>query len=252
MVSPPPLWPLEDPLLVPTFPGKSLWADWASGDLQAEDPLVDRIVVLLYADAVTWMACREGRSQVCPLLHPTQVNVDTREGVLCSPSARARRIWLQPYMGLTLALLLLLLHTTPPPIILDYVATLYCTTAHWPLPQNLPFKIGIRFLELFMEHGYVWLFKFGLAIHRHFREPLLAAKQPNALYKILRLEHETDSIDENVLSKALQYDLSGKDIPGLRQKMYDTIIGPRLEKARQLAEEAEDDDMSDFSDEDEE
>jgi len=118
--------------------------------------------------------------------------------------------------------------------------------------QNLPFKIGIRFLELFMEHGYVWLFKFGLAIHRHFREPLLAAKQPNALYKILRLEHETDSIDENVLSKALQYDLSGKDIPGLRQKMYDTIIGPRLEKARQLAEEAEDDDMSDFSDEDEE
>ena len=63
---PPPPWPLEDPLLVPTFPGKSLWADWASGDLQVEDPLVDRIVVLLYADAVTWMACREGRSHGPP------------------------------------------------------------------------------------------------------------------------------------------------------------------------------------------
>lgn len=32
------------------------------------------------------------------------------------------------------------------------------------------------FLRHFLTGGYLWLFQFALAVHRHFREPLLAAK----------------------------------------------------------------------------
>eukprot|EP00667_Euglena_gracilis_P015595 EG_transcript_16233 len=118
--------------------------------------------------------------------------------------------------------------------------------------QALPFEKGVVFLRHFLTGGYLWLFQFALAVHRHFREPLLAAKTHAEVYAILRLEKAVlaeHPIGDDVFAQALTYEFPDLDIAAARQAAYDTHLKARIERARQMAEE---DDLSDFDDEDDE
>uniref|UniRef100_A0A7S4C9Y5 Rab-GAP TBC domain-containing protein n=1 Tax=Eutreptiella gymnastica TaxID=73025 RepID=A0A7S4C9Y5_9EUGL len=118
--------------------------------------------------------------------------------------------------------------------------------------QSLPFELGVVYLKHFFEGGYIFLFQFAIALHWHFKEKLLAAKDHAEVYSILRLERKVlqeTPITEAVFAQALTYSFPDLDIDKARQTAYDTHLKARIERARQLAEE--DDDLSDFDDEDE-
>eukprot|EP01012_Entosiphon_sulcatum_P022265 TRINITY_DN2718_c0_g1_i1.p1 TRINITY_DN2718_c0_g1~~TRINITY_DN2718_c0_g1_i1.p1 ORF type:complete len:342 (+),score=76.68 TRINITY_DN2718_c0_g1_i1:36-1028(+) len=124
--------------------------------------------------------------------------------------------------------------------------------------QVLPFRLLIpHYFRRFLTHGQIYLFQFGLALHKHFQSHLLGAKGVPELFAILRFEKsflEKNPITEELFDSALQYDLSGLDSAAAREHAYNTHLKARLERARKLREEQEedDDDLLDEEDEDDE
>eukprot|EP01010_Urceolus_cornutus_P005226 NODE_898_length_1250_cov_224.090758_g684_i0.p1 GENE.NODE_898_length_1250_cov_224.090758_g684_i0~~NODE_898_length_1250_cov_224.090758_g684_i0.p1 ORF type:complete len:340 (+),score=111.90 NODE_898_length_1250_cov_224.090758_g684_i0:78-1022(+) len=118
--------------------------------------------------------------------------------------------------------------------------------------QSLPFESGVIFFEEFLKGGYIYLFQFALAMHNHFRDELLAAKDHAAVYTILRLDASAlakKPITQETFAKALTYEFPGLDITAAREEAYNTHLKARIERAKQLAEM--DDDLSDFDTEEE-
>eukprot|EP00667_Euglena_gracilis_P009613 EG_transcript_9770 len=106
--------------------------------------------------------------------------------------------------------------------------------------QNLPFQLGLPFLERFLRGGHGWLFQFALAVHAHFREQLLATKSADVLLGILRLDPKVTAanpITPELFHSALGYDLSAVDIPARRVQAYETHLKARMERARAMAAE---------------
>jgi len=119
--------------------------------------------------------------------------------------------------------------------------------------QALPFETGVVFLQHFLDGGQRWLFQFALALHRHFRGPLLKATNHSQVYAILRLEKAVlaeHPIDAAVFAEALTFEFPDLDLAEARKEAYDKHLRARIDRARQMAENT--DDLSDFDDEDDE
>jgi len=119
----------------------------------------------------------------------------------------------------------------------------------------LPFDALFKFFDAFFEHGYIYLFKFGLSLIQHVHDSLLATSDISLLYSILRLDPVnlllTDELALSIVTKALSYDLSKYNIKELRISLFETKLKERLKKANFKDQEEDDDDEED-DDEDEE
>ena len=96
---------------------------------------MDRTVAWLHADAWTWMACQEGRSQVCSQICLALAEVRQRTPFPVSMLTLIGRSNRPPYQGPTLALLFLLLpHPSHlPPISITHPSNI----PHTPLSASL-------------------------------------------------------------------------------------------------------------------
>jgi hypothetical protein len=115
----------------------------------------------------------------------------------------------------------------------------------------LPFSALFPFVEGFIEHGFTFLFRFGLSLVSVLREPLLASTNNGEAYAILRLEHATPDTCNSILeSKNLeQYgDLSNYDFVAKRVELYDLHLRARMESAAaaQANEEQEETELCGF------
>jgi len=120
----------------------------------------------------------------------------------------------------------------------------------------LPFDALFLFFEMFLQHGYTFLFQFGLSFFEHTKDAILKAKQQADIYAILRLENKKEEdLALQIVEKALKYDLSEFNFKELRTKMYEEKLKARLEAAKKsgfVNQQESDDEEDSEEDEDEE
>eukprot|EP00005_Dracoamoeba_jomungandri_P007524 CAMPEP_0174269368 /NCGR_PEP_ID=MMETSP0439-20130205/40765_1 /TAXON_ID=0 /ORGANISM="Stereomyxa ramosa, Strain Chinc5" /LENGTH=316 /DNA_ID=CAMNT_0015358103 /DNA_START=46 /DNA_END=996 /DNA_ORIENTATION=- len=114
----------------------------------------------------------------------------------------------------------------------------------------LPFEALFSFFESFLEHGFTFLFQFGLSYIEHVESRLLETSQHNELFGILRfdanLDWTTEELAKQIVEGAANYeeDVKGVDYKQLREEVFESSgLKARLERAKQRAEESD----SDFS-----
>ena len=129
----------------------------------------------------------------------------------------------------------------------------------------LPYASLFDFYELFFQHGYAYLFRFGIAYVEKFEDKLLAAKDTSGIMTILRAEdprcdwkptadmiarHEKEDIFGQIVKEAVDIDL-GVDLEAMREE-EGIRVAEAVERARKRDQELKEmysDDEIVFSDE---
>lgn len=121
----------------------------------------------------------------------------------------------------------------------------------------LPFQPLFSFFEKFMQGGYRFLMRFGLALVEQMKDRLVKTTDPSQLFGLLRLDKnflgpdvDPVALGFKILEESDKFDLSGVDFAALRKEMYETKLKARLEAAKKRAEES-DEELSDFDSEEE-
>eukprot|EP01086_Lenisia_limosa_P004386 TRINITY_DN19651_c0_g1_i1.p1 TRINITY_DN19651_c0_g1~~TRINITY_DN19651_c0_g1_i1.p1 ORF type:complete len:315 (-),score=87.32 TRINITY_DN19651_c0_g1_i1:45-989(-) len=119
----------------------------------------------------------------------------------------------------------------------------------------LPFSALFQYFESFIREGYVFCFKFGMAVLKHFEARILALKNAGEIYALLRMDPSvvSDEDCQACLDLASEITFDVDQIPELRTK-HGEIIEARFEAARQRAAEvySDEEDFDDFTDTDDE
>jgi len=131
--------------------------------------------------------------------------------------------------------------------------------------QILPFETLYPFFELFLEHGFKFLFQFGLSLVDLLQEHLLAADNAGAVFELLRLEPKVVAVTNKaapngkikldatkLLKHALDFDINDTDFATLRKTLFEKHLKERLAQAKAFAQKKkeEDNDSAEDSDED--
>jgi len=118
----------------------------------------------------------------------------------------------------------------------------------------LPIEILFVFFEAFLQHGQQYLLQFGLALVQELKQEIKASNRDTSkLYAILRLEKYSDRASK-IVDNAAHFQLGELDMETLRTQAYDVHLKKRIESARQVHaqknedSEDEDDDENDNDD----
>ena len=107
----------------------------------------------------------------------------------------------------------------------------------------LPLEYLFTFFEKFLVQGFPFLMKFGLALVKNMKKPLLEANNASALFAILRLDPKAVPHEAELLSKILEdtdlYDLSKENFETLRKEAYDKHLKKRVETAHAVLDKAD-------------
>jgi len=133
--------------------------------------------------------------------------------------------------------------------------------------QILPPESLFAFFDHFLEHGFRYLFQFGLALIEAVKDQLLKASDFSQIFGILRLdpkyilittvpnqfsESKLPKIDmPAVMQRALSFDLSQYNFVLLRQELFNKHLKERLERANQFHKKDGSDSEDDEDEEDE-
>jgi len=107
-----------------------------------------------------------------------------------------------------------------------------------------------RFFELFLEHGYPYLIKFGISLVKTCKDQILTAAD-HQIYAVLRFDESVQvspGVKLAVVEEAASIDLSKYDLENLRKLCFEKYLKPRLDNANDALQNVVDDD----SDEEEE
>uniref|UniRef100_A0A6B2L7P7 Rab-GAP TBC domain-containing protein n=1 Tax=Arcella intermedia TaxID=1963864 RepID=A0A6B2L7P7_9EUKA len=141
-----------------------------------------------------------------------------------------------------------------------------CLKSHKVLPETfcqkwfvalcvsvLPFSALFNFFEYFFKQGHLYLFKFGLTLVSTFKDQIFKS-QDYEIYSFLRFDKDltkkhiaTDDIMIDVVERAANFQLVPFDITSVRKDVYEVHLRARLERARQLQKEAEEESSEDLS-----
>jgi hypothetical protein len=128
----------------------------------------------------------------------------------------------------------------------------------------LPFRSLFPFADAFFARGIEFLFAFALALCRTLRDRLLAAKGPGELLALLRLDKaafagggpeksaaEFESVCAEIVAAAVAAPAPADHaaIRGMRKTSYETVVWPRVRRARERMAEEDSDSEIVFSDE---
>jgi len=116
----------------------------------------------------------------------------------------------------------------------------------------LPFQALYRFFELFLQQGYLYLFRFGLSLVTTYRTQLLAS-QDFEIFHLLRYAKElhkkweiTDDTMYDVVERAGNFQLVSFDIKTVREKVFKEKLEARLARAKGVQIKAEEDSSEDL------
>lgn len=117
----------------------------------------------------------------------------------------------------------------------------------------LPFKALFLFFDTYLLQSSpatsnVFLFQFALNLIKHIREGILQAKNVSVIYQYLRLDSslpdlamKIDELAIAIVEGAKDYDLTSYDFVKLREKAFEEKLRKRLEAAKQVHQDNEDD-----------
>jgi len=129
--------------------------------------------------------------------------------------------------------------------------------------QIMPFETLYPFFDLFFEHGFKFLFQFGLSLIDNLKEELLKISDPSDVFAFLRLDQKFVSVSSSplpnrktinpnqLLQHALEFDISDVDFPKLRKELFEKHLKERLERAKEFEKKHKEEEDND-DDEDEE
>jgi len=125
----------------------------------------------------------------------------------------------------------------------------YCQK--WFMALNihlLSYDLLIAFFENFFQHGFEYLFQFGLALAEKLEGDILEAKTHAEVFALLRLDEEVAGekvghvVCEGIVKRAGEIDLGNVEWEKLREEMYEKHLKARMEAAERRLEESDSDD----------
>jgi hypothetical protein len=120
----------------------------------------------------------------------------------------------------------------------------------------LPFEPLFNFYEHFFTEGHKFLIRFALSLIKHMKDLILKTNDTSTIYSYLRLDPKYVSTEKalSIVEDYKEFDVSELNFEHERTEAFDKNLKQRLENAKRRQEEAleEEDEITDYSDSDEE